>query len=641
MKKLILLINLIIFKLYAQPNINNQDACRYSDHNASGQPCGNITIKTSVDKNRTSCAPGGNWSLVFSDDFNSSILDQDKWHKGYDHGNPVFCNFNDADNHFTKRTLYDESLMEISNGTLKVKRDKLPNNVTQLCGWDNMIISINDNAHPNWMEVVNSNGKSLAIGSYISGGGVLNETKVLSQVSGIPGKEGIYVISNNHTFPNQVVNKGVWTQSKVYKYGENAISSKQFFRHGFFEARCKLPENIYANPSFWLFSGVCDQEVDVFELFGDGYTSHKNRINQTIHKKIDCGGDKCQSFMRCLTKIGDPDWTDEFHTFGLLWDEYKVIWFIDGKVARIEQLATKHDFLGTGGGHVNSCEDWDKKNGKYFINKIFPTYQMDIRFTTSFNFSHKPVADPNNNYNQYLLDMAVLENSASLYPAYPLTMEVDWVKVWQKVDCNATFNVNDWNDYDKSHSQDHQYFPYEPNIAKIINIDANYKLHENRSYFATDHFEINGIETTTIIDPSDPNAIRIGDNHRFEFGIIPCPPTTGKRIDTSFDDMIDSIMADYNKPIEESEKFEKINPTFTPSPNPFSTTLDLNFSLPTESQVQIRITDALGVLVYTHTRTYDAGEQKLEFDTMKLPSGMYFVQFSAGDFHEMKKVIKN
>ncbi len=81
--------------------------------------------------------------------------------------------------------------------------------------------------------------------------------------------------------------------------------------------------------------------------------------------------------------------------------------------------------------------------------------------------------------------------------------------------------------------------------------------------------------------------------------------------------------------------------SFTPSPNPFSTTLDLNFSLPTESQVQIHITDALGVLVYTHTRTYDAGEQKLEFDAMKLPSGMYFVQFSAGDFHEMKKVIKN
>ncbi len=108
-----------------------------------------------------------------------------------------------------------------------------------------------------------------------------------------------------------------------------------------------------------------------------------------------------------------------------------------------------------------------------------------------------------------------------------------------------------------------------------------------------------------------------------------------------YEDFISSLYPQFEQ--LKNEEGHTIIPltTFTPSPNPFSTTLDLNFSLPNESQVQIRITDALGVLVYTHTRTYDAGEQKLEFDTMKLPSGMYFVQFSAGDFHEMKKVIKN
>lgn len=89
------------------------------------------------------------------------------------------------------------------------------------------------------------------------------------------------------------------------------------------------------------------------------------------------------------------------------------------------------------------------------------------------------------------------------------------------------------------------------------------------------------------------------------------------------------------------ENSQPILPTFSPSPNPFSTSTTFHFNLPSVNLVHIRITDALGVLVYDNKNPYEAGKYSLEWDASKLSSGVYFVQFQVSDFVIIKKIVKS
>ena len=75
-------------------------------------------------------------------------------------------------------------------------------------------------------------------------------------------------------------------------------------------------------------------------------------------------------------------------------------------------------------------------------------------------------------------------------------------------------------------------------------------------------------------------------------------------------------------------------------PNPFNPTTKINFSLPNNEFVEIKIYDLLGNLVFKLTENnFSAGVHAVDFNGNKLNSGVYFYKIKAGSFIDIKKMI--
>ncbi len=74
-------------------------------------------------------------------------------------------------------------------------------------------------------------------------------------------------------------------------------------------------------------------------------------------------------------------------------------------------------------------------------------------------------------------------------------------------------------------------------------------------------------------------------------------------------------------------------------PNPFNPITNIEYSLPEESLVQIKVYDIIGNEVATLVNEeQSAGVYKVDFDAVKLSSGMYFARITANDFTKTVKM---
>lgn len=75
-------------------------------------------------------------------------------------------------------------------------------------------------------------------------------------------------------------------------------------------------------------------------------------------------------------------------------------------------------------------------------------------------------------------------------------------------------------------------------------------------------------------------------------------------------------------------------------PNPFNPTTAIEFSIPQESFVQLKVFDILGNEVATLAKdNYAAGTYKSDFSGENLPSGLYIARISAGNFVQTRKMM--
>ena len=75
-------------------------------------------------------------------------------------------------------------------------------------------------------------------------------------------------------------------------------------------------------------------------------------------------------------------------------------------------------------------------------------------------------------------------------------------------------------------------------------------------------------------------------------------------------------------------------------PNPFNPSTTINYQLPVNSFVTLKVYDVLGNEVATLVNEEKlAGEYEIEFDASEIGSGVYFYKLQAGSFIEMKKMI--
>ena len=75
-------------------------------------------------------------------------------------------------------------------------------------------------------------------------------------------------------------------------------------------------------------------------------------------------------------------------------------------------------------------------------------------------------------------------------------------------------------------------------------------------------------------------------------------------------------------------------------PNPFNPSTLIRYQIPSQSQVSIKVYDALGTLIQELVNEdQSAGSYELEFNAEKLASGVYFYRIQAGSFIKTKKMM--
>lgn len=131
-------------------------------------------------------------------------------------------------------------------------------------------------------------------------------------------------------------------QSNGFDYTSGMISSHDnySFRYGYVEMRAKLPKGKGLWATFWLLSQNRNwpPELDIAEYLGH----QTNQVNITIHYD-DNGHESSPGWWT------GPDFSADYHTFGVLWEPDKIIWYVDGlerrRYTEIKNIPTEPMYL--------------------------------------------------------------------------------------------------------------------------------------------------------------------------------------------------------------------------------------------------------------------------------------------------------
>jgi beta-glucanase (GH16 family) len=110
-----------------------------------------------------------------------------------------------------------------------------------------------------------------------------------------------------------------------FNYASGLIASVFKQKYGYFEAKLKVPAGQGLWPAFWLLgedhnAGV--NEIDIHEILGNDTT----KVYMTVHWGTDYNaGHKSDG-----TDWVGPDFSADFHVFGLEWNADTIVWTIDG-----------------------------------------------------------------------------------------------------------------------------------------------------------------------------------------------------------------------------------------------------------------------------------------------------------------------
>jgi MYXO-CTERM domain-containing protein len=112
---------------------------------------------------------------------------------------------------------------------------------------------------------------------------------------------------------------------QTLEYRSGVICSVHEQTYGYFEARVRVPKGQGYWPAFWLLGAVGTQgvnEIDVLELLGDDVT--------TAYMTVHWGTSYTTGHESDGTSFTGPDFSSDFHVFGVQWDPDRIAWSIDG-----------------------------------------------------------------------------------------------------------------------------------------------------------------------------------------------------------------------------------------------------------------------------------------------------------------------
>ena len=113
--------------------------------------------------------------------------------------------------------------------------------------------------------------------------------------------------------------------NRTFTYTSGMVSSvdRFSFLYGYAEIRARVPNGAGLWPAFWLMpaSKQWPPEIDVMEILG----REPNILRTTLHYADATGAHQFR-----VASFTGPDFSQDFHRFGVKWTPDKLIWFVDG-----------------------------------------------------------------------------------------------------------------------------------------------------------------------------------------------------------------------------------------------------------------------------------------------------------------------
>lgn len=230
---------------------------------------------------------------------------------------------------------------------------------------------------------------------------------------------------------------------RIHKYSSGILESKRLYKYGYFEAKVKLPiiENVW--PAFWFFKGT--SEIDVFEILRGGDAEPGISIaeaSSTIWMTYHYWNNNQSNSEHITSKIKNftPPFpftfgnfypiANQWHTWGFLWDEFRMNWYLDGNL-----IHTVYHYIYKPNNNIkipitsNQQLQYILVNNpiKLLVNSGYPNEQVQMILNLSVtNFSQ-----------------SINSDNAYTDGSLPKEMEIDYVRIYTIRNCASNLNFCD------------------------------------------------------------------------------------------------------------------------------------------------------------------------------------------------------
>lgn len=163
---------------------------------------------------------------------------------------------------------------------------------------------------------------------------------------------------------------------KEYSFSSGVVTSaggRFSQQYGYFEVRMKPTSTPGNDPAFWLASmNGWPPEIDIVEIPG----AYAGKLcGQSLHAGPNDVFKSDGTIKN--TEVGISNFNDAYHTYGLLWEANKLVWYIDGKETRriTNNVNVPDEPL-----FVLLSDEVRRDNGEWFGNPAAGTYPAKTQF---------------------------------------------------------------------------------------------------------------------------------------------------------------------------------------------------------------------------------------------------------------------
>lgn len=348
---------------------------------------------------------------------------------------------------------------------------------------------------------------------------------------------------------------------------------------------------------FWARAGDPDEEIDGFEFYSDAGTYDPNQK----YPRFDEGNGP---YSCAWTSPEGPSYSAAFHTFDFSYDNYSIVWGIDGTPIR---YSTK--FSNTLSQPI-LCNNLSVGGNPYILTKEFPYPPMNIVA----NVAVQPPPRAPNVWSQNY------------------EMSVQWIVYYQQIPCISGAKTVTESDLNPS-----------PNFFNVF-LDADVTVSGNVNIANVGALEVLA-SSSIVFQPGFTSAGYLNA----QISTNPCNGVH-KPIINDGGGQTNTSEFTINKSLHIINTSENLNSDtvvkkdtfdFNVFPVPAINNAAISFYLPTQNNVLIYINDVLGhrVLNVLNSDNLSSGSHQQNINLSKLSPGIYICTIRAGNYIQQKKLI--